>query len=824
MIVKFNDSVSYKAICLNPFELKCISINEREQKFFLTRYIMSKNKLSSLPQFFGELPYIDMYTNCNYSFYVDDHFNPQNTRLYLSAGDCIEYIVKAIKKENRQLVQSYENGYMREVILQDEKRNIYTCDMINNKEVHISLLVKLKNIEVWIYSKAIKNETELNIYYCMIDMISYWIGECKEILESIDIKKKHVKIKLDLKGEAKEYFYDINYDGIIENTITIKQCKDEIVLDINPETYHCLSKSREDCEKNIMIIILNEVFHINNYYCKKVEEVFSPQEKRKFFTIDYENYPYLKPINYPKNRKISENDINELLDDIGKYILSLNRWSYGIINESDKNEITSLVVEYLYKILQQKISKINQINLIEIIYHDLEEKIYYMMLFPKRQHNELLCYPEKKSKVWKEFNEMQRVSMSMKFLIEYVSAQPPMGKEVLGEYEYEELLAICSLIIEWAYNNDLFRYKIFNSDIEILKSNRIGIRKDNFDIMQESMLNAMKIEFEYNSVGKWNEFLIKRKFESEELDIAFNIEMGFTFTEFLKVNYSLILIGEKQKSEIKKAKYEELIKELKNENEYIENDKLLKILKYISLEERDDFLKPPNGFRKEEIYPWRFNRELSFTRRPVIKRENEYIWGNRNVFHMTMFVLDLIDDGKFKSKSKEMNRYIGKISNERGKAFNDSIFNILDSFNDLVVDKNLKKINGKRICDDKNNDLGDIDIIYIHEQSKKIVVGEVKDFKFSKNPYEIYLEYIQMFEDTESKRSYSTKLERRTKWVENHIEDVKQQYNLTGEGWKVYKTFIVNKHLISKNVYKKNENIIAISELTINSLLNLNEL
>ena len=62
------------------------------------------------------------------------------------------------------------------------------------------------------------------------------------------------------------------------------------------------------------------------------------------------------------------------------------------------------------------------------------------------------------------------------------------------------------------------------------------------------MLNARMNEFEYNSIGKWNQIIMKNEIEPDELDTAFNFENGFTFKEFLKVCYILILIGEKQES------------------------------------------------------------------------------------------------------------------------------------------------------------------------------------------------------------------------------------------------------------------------------------
>lgn len=821
MLIGFNKGTANVPICLNPFELKCIAINEREQKFFLTRYISAKNKLIKMPQAFGELPFIDVYTNCNYSFYINDEFNPKNTMLYLSAGDDIEYIVKSLKKEDRHLVESYNPEYMEEVILLDEKRKIYFSDNINRNNIEVSLLVEMKNIQIWVYSEKVKDSNELNVYHSMIDAISYWIGECKKIIEDKEFREKYISIKITITGNSIDYFYDVEYNDSIEDTVSIKKENNKILLNISPDTYHCLNRKDNKEEKKLLLIVLKEILDITDEDYKKIDEIFLPDKKQKFFTLDYEIYPYLKPIDYPQNRRINENDINELLDDVGKYIISLKRWKYGIVNEEDKNEITLLVVDYLYKLLQDKVKNMNPYNLIEAIYLDLEEQIYYMMMFQKRHYNDILCYPEKKDKIWKEFNEKQRVTKAMKFLIEYVAAQPPSGKEFLGEYEYEQLLAICSLIVEWAYNNDLFRYKIFNTPIEILKSDRLGIKKDEFNTMGNSMLNARIREFEYNSIGKWNEILVNNQFEADELDEAFNFEKGFTFSEFLKVCYNLILIGEEQKGDVKKLECERLTLKIQEQLKNIEEIKVQKVLDYISLERRDDFLIPPDGFRKEDTYPWRFNRELSFTRRPLIKRNNEYIWGNRNIFHMTMFMMDLISDGKFKSKSKEMNKYIGKISNNRGQAFNESIFNILKTFPELIVDKNLKKINGKKVVDKENKDLGDIDILYIYSKNKLIVVGEVKDFKLSRNPYEIYCEYKEMFEDNGNKKSYSTKLKRRAKWIEQHIEDIKKQYNLSGDNWRVCKTFIVNEHLISKNVYGKDENIIAISEISLKSLTNL---
>ena len=67
------------------------------------------------------------------------------------------------------------------------------------------------------------------------------------------------------------------------------------------------------------------------------------------------------------------------------------------------------------------------------------------------------CYPEKEEQYITEYNNLNRVSLALKFMMEYVAAKTPKGEVTLGIGKYEYILAICSLIIEWAYKNDLCR-------------------------------------------------------------------------------------------------------------------------------------------------------------------------------------------------------------------------------------------------------------------------------------------------------------------------------------------------------------------------------
>ncbi len=117
------------------------------------------------------------------------------------------------------------------------------------------------------------------------------------------------------------------------------------------------------------------------------------------------------------------------------------------------------------------------------------------------------------------------------------------------------------------------------------------------------------------------------------------------------------------------------------------------------------------------------------------------------------------------------------------------------------------------MVDENNNDLGDIDVLCIIPEKHKIVVCEVKNFGFAKNPYEMNQEYQRLFVDTD-KPCFMTKHKKRAAWVRQHIDDVKKQFSLSDGKWTVKPVMIVSEEIISNAYYKKGESILVYSNLT----------
>lgn len=810
---------AYKVLQLNPFELHCISVNERHKKNFIPRYIRAKEKIrTQIPNLFSELNAVSIYTSNQYSFYLDDDFNPNDTMLMIAPGDSIEYISEAIKKEGAILIDSYEDGWKTQVVLCDALRNMYTeVRMMETRRS--SICIRYNNCVIWITSGEISEKVDVNLNFSIIDTISYWLSECKDIIEEMELIDSLYHFTILLDGDKETYYYAPSEDISLSDLIKVVENGRHYNLIWYPKAYGQMSCKTNAKEKELCQIIL-DVLNRNTYdiydYTERLDALFQNPMKRKMFSLDFEEKPYLKPILFTEDRSIREEDEDCLLDIIGKAILQHGKWTYGVIPDEQRAQIANDVVGMLYNMLKKEIEVLSPNKLVEAIYSDLEEVLYKLMVAESTYAYEVACYPEKEESYISEYNSLNRTSLALKFLMEYVAARPPKGEVLLGIGKYEYILAICSLIIEWAYKNDLFYYNIFNTPVEILKSGRIGMKHDEFyTIYQYGDKYRREQLYYYSSSDFRKKYTINQEDYSEDLNEAFQAKYGYTFDCFCKVIMGMIEYGkEREEQEIYIETKEKLARYFTQLDEELSEEMVTGIFDDICLTERKDFLKLPSEFRKEDVYPWRFNRAYSFNRRPVIMRDNMMIWGNRQLYHMLMYVTNLIYEGKISTKNDKMSALIGRISDDRGRRFNNLIADILSDMEVFIIDSNVDKINKQPVADENGNTLGDIDVLIIDNEKRRIYVAEVKDFNFSRNPYEIQLEYQKMFVDGK-KKCYATKHARRVAWVKEHMADLKIHYKLDNVRWDVYGLFIVSEPLISTQVYHQKLEVISRAELSV---------
>lgn len=227
------------------------------------------------------------------------------------------------------------------------------------------------------------------------------------------------------------------------------------------QTYQLLSDKTNNTEKTLLKSLLAELAQLNQTEVdfRTLDDLFANPLKKKVYAINAVDSPYMIPTG-GQVPSISPEEEHQLLDEIGAHFLTLPEYDYGRVPDEERAELTNKIVGYLYSLLQSEIASIATTGLYEKVCFDLETVMCDVMLAHSRYAYDIACYPEKAERIIEKYNEANRASVALKFLAECIAAVPPTGEAWLGTMQYDRILAICSLIIDWAYKNDLFIYAI----------------------------------------------------------------------------------------------------------------------------------------------------------------------------------------------------------------------------------------------------------------------------------------------------------------------------------------------------------------------------
>ena len=153
------------------------------------------------------------------------------------------------------------------------------------------------------------------------------------------------------------------------------------------------------------------------------------------------------------------------------------------------------------------------------------------------------------------------------------------------------MLAICSMIIDWAYKGDLFHYGIVNTPVELLKSKRIGMRHDEFIDLYQYNGTSWHMQLSYNSSSPIRKkYPLKTKDHGEELEKAFKEEFGYTFSDLVQVIETMVFTNDDDIISIPKS---DVIPKLISNNNRLTEELIQKVLADVVYEERQDFLELP---------------------------------------------------------------------------------------------------------------------------------------------------------------------------------------------------------------------------------------
>lgn len=354
--------------------------------------------------------------------------------------------------------------------------------------------------------------------------------------------------------------------------------------------------------------------------------------------------------------------------------------------------------------------------------------------------------------------------------------------------------------------SDNIHNKIVNHELSILESGRIGVNKEAFDEVYKPFMKKKILEhLEYSiSSFKRNSSLIIQGETNIDISMygeAFEEEFGLSLLEIMNFYNFLTDFGFELEVAAPSLNLSDLKLKLKEILKW-DNKTIDRAIKLFSLFPRKRWDIPPNGFERNDIWPWRYNRRLSYIRRPLIigpiVDDNSLVfWGPRHVEEAFENFVELVRTGRYNvpnnNISEKMNLLIGTIKNEKGKRFNQKVEQWFLNNTDYKVDHEIPIKPGEKLSSEI--DLGDIDVLVIDEINKKILLVECKSLNYGRNPQEIANEIGRLIGEIDDDNSWTKKHIKRHKWVEANINALAGIYGFENEEFFVYSIFIVSNEI-----------------------------
>ena len=266
----------------------------------------------------------------------------------------------------------------------------------------------------------------------------------------------------------------------------------------------------------------------------------------------------------------------------------------------------------------------------------------------------------------------------------------------------------------------------------------------------------------------------------EEIDEAFLADWGVTYTQILQFLYSCYVLAMRRQASVVEISEEILKTEILSVCPDLTNDTIGRCLERLSLEKRSDYLNSPTGLSGRDIFPWCYNRELSYLRRPIVRWQKEdgniVVYGFRSCINAGNQLANLIYSGRLRNGGKKINQLLGKFESIKGREYNEDVRAFLSQFAQLNVcphDVSIKQ-NGSIKAE---NDFGDIDVLAYDSTHNILYSIECKNTHTAKNIREMKTEmdeYLGRGDNPKKDRKNALVFKhlRRHEWIVKHIDQL----------------------------------------------------
>lgn len=626
-------------------------------------------------------------------------------------------------------------------------------------------------------------ETELaGVETNLLECVAYWVRECA-IRTGTQIALATAEIVLKLSNS--EAWKGAGGWSRSEPAVRVSPSTTGLTLEFT-ETFGALLQEAENtAERELVSELLATLFGIaGRELASALNDVAPLGSKRMLNAFNQNVAPDMLATELPRPLTGHDQVAAQLLDELGEWLRAPTGGNFPVaqFRGPDRVNALNLAVGHLFDLLENEIAGYDQRILLDFLIAQNEALIHDAKFNATMLTSQLACFGEQSQTVTElveHRKESATAHRSNRFLIEYVAARPPAGGRTTTVRDYYRLLSIAKELIDRATASDFLHYGLADFQVSILESGRLGLSRDEpvsiamDTYAAESGLRAVRAAQSVGISGGTDDFDFAR-FLDRSAD-AMRAEFGFTLTELRAVCGGLLDLA--TADQVTRISRSTAVSEIST-NRALAEGTVDAVLDRITLTQRASFLEI-----KGDAWPWRFNRDMSYIRRPLVLQGNELVFGFRSIYGLELYWVDNLLSGRLQGRAKttEMQRCISEARRLINDAFAHSVSARLQDLG-MTTRLSVKKIGKHRIVDAAGNDLGDIDVLAFHPDTKSILAVEAKDFEIARVPAEISNELEKLFTGKEGKRSTVELHSRRVDWLRNNLSDVVEAMGINVDG------------------------------------------
>lgn len=835
-------SVSSLQLSLTAADLETIAFLEGGEQLTLWKYARLSWQVREQTHIvaMGELNEFFLYRKNGYSYYISDEQRPD--AINILPGGAGELRQEVLRQYDWHAVPSYLPGYVIDVITLYGTRTVPLYVPLRPHDRRAACLVEGLPLPIWITGLDSGDGHQHNIvdfFPNIVSTIAYWLWQCTPslhaLLQSLTSAYSYILIQCLLsadeawhqQGEQQEPVHQTPLD------LTVDSANGVLSLTLNPSISTLFASADNGGERALMQHVLKGLRELlpvstrgelSDTVIAHILDRHAPLGMKKMLIYSEVNAePDLDPRGLPPYRKIQEADANELLDELGDYLSTVEQLKPGLIPEDERTNILTKAVAFYYQELAGLVASLRSEGLLEFLIAHQEaitrQSSYRELSIP----TQLACFssePKMVEQLSRETPELTNAAMASRFIIEYVAARPPTGLRPISLSVYDRLQALASHVIGFGFASDLIHFQLADIRLTMLPSGRLDVDREQYIRAFANYLPNIAISEITHATQAFSQRWQNNDNTPEEiemwnkLDVAARAEFGCSLTDLQSLMANAFVISEDLDPALACLPLTDFIDRMV-EHLCWPREQVSHALDLLTLVPRPDFLNPPSPYRREDTYPWRYNRLLSYVRRPFVYRKHgdtiEILWGNRHLYKAAFYLIHICLAGRLQAQSIEMLQLMGTILHKQGEVFNDQVADMLMQNLDLIVLRRVKKVGKLRVP-------GDIDVLVADPKRRRLGIIECKDFVAAHTPYEMDSELKKFFQGDNGKKSAIKKVEERVAWVHEHVEEVLTWLQLDGTGkasrWRVEPLIVVSQELFTPYLRRSSIPVMSFDKLT----------